>query len=220
MYHKYMYTLYDYFRSSASYRVRIVLNYKNLQYNKQEVHLVNNGGEQHSAEYKQINIQGLVPSLLDDQGNVFTQSLAILEYLEEQHPLPNILPEDSIQKSQVRSLAYLIACDMHPLNNLRVLQYLKKSFKISDSDQDSWYHHWLRLGLESYENNIKKFNKLGVNSKPLNYSIGNCFSMADVCLIPQVYNALRFKHDLGSYQNILNIYNNCVQLPCVKDAEP
>lgn len=196
------------------------MNYKQLEYQKHEVHLVNNGGEQHSNQYKQINKQGLVPSLVDDRGNILTQSLAILEYLEEQHPRPSILPQDPILKTQARSLAYLIACDVHPLNNLRVLQYLTNICNISEADKNVWYHHWLKLGFDSYEENIKQYNKLDKNSKSLDYSIGNSFSIADICLIPQVYNALRVGFNLETYQNILTVYNNCLKLPWVKDAGP
>lgn len=218
-----MYTLYDYYRSSASYRVRIVLNYKQVEYNKQEVHLVNNGGEQHSKQYKKINVQELVPSLsLNDQPEevILAQSMAILEFLEEKHPEPSILPNDLIKKAQTRSLANIVACDIHPLNNLRVLEYLKNNFNTNEQQKLSWYHHWLQLGFAAYENNLMRYNNLLDESVKLHYSIDNKFTLADACLIPQVYNAMRFDLNLNPYPNILAIYQNCLNLPWVHDAQP
>jgi maleylacetoacetate isomerase len=212
-----MLELYDYFRSSASYRVRIVLNYKQIEYNKKQIHLVNNGGEQHSAEYKKINPQGLVPSLVDLNNNInLIQSLAIIEYLEEQYPNPSILPNDLILKTEARALAYLIACDVHPLNNRRVLEYLKANFKISEQENTAWYHHWLSLGLSSFEQLIKKYKNSG------DYCLGADFSLADVCLVPQVYNAIRFElpNLEVSYPRIMTVYNNCLKLPCIVQAVP
>lgn len=210
-----MYKLYDYFRSSASYRVRIVLNYKNIAYDKVEVHLVNNGGEQHSAEYKHINHQGLIPTLLDTSDNTqISQSLAIIELLEEKYPNPSIFPQDSQLRATARSMAYIIACDIHPLNNLRVLQYLISNFKISDSEKMTWYHHWLQLGFDSFEFYSKQHEAKG------NYSLGAEFTLADVCLIPQVYNALRFELPMDSYPRIMAVYEHCLQHGFVTQASP
>ena len=136
--------LYDYYRSSASYRVRIALNLKNISYESLPVHLTNDGGEQHRDEYLQLNPQGLVPTL-DENGHILSQSLAIIEYLEEINPTPALLPQNPLGRAQVRSLALLVACDMHPLNNLRVLQQLKQQFQATESQVQDWYHHWFRF---------------------------------------------------------------------------
>lgn len=210
-----MYKLYDYFRSSASYRVRIILNYKNIAYGKAEVHLVNNGGEQHGVEYKQINRQGLVPTLLDTtNGTSVSQSLAIIELLEEKFPQPSIFPKDANLRATARSMAYIIACDTHPLNNLRVLQYLESHFKISDTEKMAWYHHWLKLGFDSFEFYCKQFETEG------HYALGAEFTLADACLVPQVYNALRFDLPMESYPRIMAIYEHCLQHSFVDEASP
>jgi len=210
-----MLELYDYFRSSASYRVRIVLSYKNLKYSKKEVHLVNNGGEQHAQAYKKVNPQGLIPSLVDLENNIcLTQSLAIIEYLEEAYPEPSILPKDLVLKSQARALAYIVSSDTHPLNNLRVLNYLKDNFKVSEADRNKWYHHWLGLGFDSIEQQIQHYKHLG------NFCLGEKFTLADVCLIPQVFNALRFELPMEKYPRIMQIYTQCLQLPYVDAAKP
>jgi len=210
-----MLELYDYFRSSASYRVRIVLNYKSLEYKKNEVHLVNNNGEQHSQAYRNINPQELVPSLVNtDDDTVLTQSLAIIEHLEELYPEPSILPKDLNKRAEARAMAYIIACDTHPLNNLRVLQYLKKELDITDDAKIKWYHHWLKAGLSSYEHYAKKYQGQG------DYSLGEELTIADVCLIPQVYNALRFELPMADYPRIMSIYNYCIEQPCFDDAKP
>ena len=209
--------LYNYFRSSASYRVRIALHFKNIPYSSNEIHLVNNGGEQHSAEYKKINCQELVPSLkLDNHENnaILTQSLAIIEYLEECYPQPSLLPNNPILRAKARAMAYIIACDMHPLNNLRVLDYLKNNFTVDDHKKTAWYHHWLIKGFDSYEYYAKQFEEFG------DFSLGKDFSLADVCLIPQVYNAIRFELDMINYSRIMSIYNRCIQLPFVDLAKP
>lgn len=209
-----MFELYDYFRSSASYRVRIVLNYKKCKYTKKEVHLVNDGGQQHSDKYKLINPQELVPSFVIPSDHLcFTQSLAIIEYLEEIAPEPTIFPGNLIKKTEARSLAYLIACDIHPLNNLRVLNYLKDNFKISEDEQTAWYHNWITKGFSSFEEKIK-------THKNAEYSLGDAFSLADVCLIPQVYNALRFKVPMERFSRLMEIYNKCLQLDFIKNAAP
>lgn len=209
--------LYDYFRSSASYRVRIALNYKNIQYSVNEVHLVNNGGEQHSAEYRKINCQELVPSLKvgDDENNVIlTQSLAIIEYLEERYPEPRLLPQNLILRAKARAMACIIACDVHPLNNLRVLEYLKENFNVDNPKKTAWYHNWLIKGFDSYEYYAKQLEEFG------EFSTGESFSLADLFLIPQVYNAIRFELSMSNYPRIMSIYNHCLQLPFVDSAKP
>ncbi|MEX6502199.1 maleylacetoacetate isomerase [Pseudomonas zhanjiangensis] len=189
--------LYGYWRSSAAYRVRIALNLKGLAYSQVPVHLVKDGGQQHSAEYQALNPQQLVP-LMVDQGNGgvrIAQSIAILEYLEEVFPVPAILPADPVQRAQVRALALHIACDLHPLNNLRVLQYLSGELGASDAAKDAWYRHWLHSGLAAVEQGLAVFEgRLSLGGRP---------GYLEACLIPQLYNARRFNCDLAAYPRIL-----------------
>ena len=205
--------LYDYYRSSCSYRVRIALNLKNLSYEVIPVHLVNNGGEQHSAKYKAINPQEIVPSLDTDDG-IVTQSLAIIEYLDEVYPSPALLPSSSFDKATVRSLSLLIACDIHPLNNRRVLQTLKNDLKISDEQKSTWYHKWLELGFSALETRLQAIPR----SKDVCF--GDRVSIADICLIPQVYNAKRFEFPVSNYPLINAINDYCLSLPYFAEAEP
>jgi|TARA_R110002126_G_C10490915_1_gene504566 maleylacetoacetate isomerase len=207
--------LYDYYRSTASYRVRIALNLKQLTYETIPVHLVNHGGEQHTADYKKINPQGLVPALdLETNTQPITQSLAILEYLEEEHPNPPLLPKDAYARTQIRSLALLIATDIHPLNNLRVLKQLRTQFNASDDDVKSWYHHWLQLGFDAFEEKLKHLPRDGT------FCYGKHISMADICLIPQVYNAQRFEFSLVNYPLIQKIADACLNIKAFEDAAP
>lgn len=207
--------LYDYYRSTASYRVRIALNLKQLPYETCPVHLVNNGGEQHAPEYKKINPQGLVPALeLGTDELPLTQSLAILEYLEEAHPTPALLPTDIRERAEVRSLALLITADMHPLNNLRVLKQLRTQFNASDNDVTTWYHHWLQLGFDAFETKLKTLPSNG------NFCYGNHPTFADICLIPQVYNAERFKFSLEHYPLIQSITHACLKIKAFQQAAP
>jgi len=207
--------LYDYYRSTASYRVRIALNVKQLTYETCPVHLVNNGGEQHAPEYKKINPQGLVPALeLGANEPPLTQSLAILEYLEELHPTPALLPTDARGRAEVRSLALLIAADMHPLNNLRVLKQLRMQFNASDDEVSTWYHHWLQLGFDAFEEKLKHLPRDG------DFCYGNHLSFADICLVPQVYNANRFEFSLENYPLIQRITEACLKINTFQDAAP
>jgi maleylacetoacetate isomerase len=205
--------LYDYFRSTACYRVRIVLNLKNIAYEKIEVRLVTNGGEQNHPEFKKINPQGLVPSL-DINGRILNQSLAIIEYLDEAFPEVPLLPEDSFTKATLKSLALIVACDMHPLNNLRVLNRLREQFNANEEQVLDWYHHWLKTGFDAFEEQLKNLQR----SQPVCF--GNEISLADVCLIPQVYNARRFNFALDDYPLITEINDYCLALPAFKNASP
>lgn len=203
--------LYSYFRSSAAFRVRIALNLKGLSYDTQAVHLLKQGGEQHSAEYAAINPSELVPTLLDQQ-NVLTQSLSILEYLEEAYPKTALLPQNLQQRAQIRAFAQYIACEIHPLNNLRVLQYLEQTLAVSNSEKTAWYQHWIKLGFHSLEQQLQHSNG--------KYCFGEQASFADCCLIPQVYNAKRFQIDLTEYPKIQSIYTHCMQLAAFQQAAP
>ena len=209
-----MLTLYTYFRSSAAYRVRIALNLKGLQYASAPVHLVRDGGQQHQAAYLAKNPQGLVPALQLDEGTVLTQSLAILEYLEDTHPQPALLPPDAVGRARVRALAQAIACDIHPLNNLRVLKYLKRELHLSDAQKEAWYQHWIGSGLQAIETMLAASPATGA------FCHGDTPSMADCCLVPQVYNAQRFHCPLGNYPNITRIAQHCNSLPAFQQAAP
>jgi maleylacetoacetate isomerase len=208
-----MIKLYDYYRSTASYRVRIALNLKNVAYETIEINLVNNGGEQHSPQYQLINPQELVPTLhIKDED--LTQSIAILEYLDETIPQVSLLPPNPLDKAKVRALALMIACDIHPLNNLRVLKQLRKQFKSNESQITDWYHHWLMLGFDAIE------KQLATIPRTKNLCFGSEITMADVCLIPQVYNAKRFHFPLDNYPLINAINNHCNGLNPFINAAP
>ncbi|MDO6641528.1 maleylacetoacetate isomerase [Shewanella sp. 5_MG-2023] len=207
--------LYGYWRSSAAYRVRIALNLKQLDAEQISVHLVKNGGEQHSDMFAQLNPQHLVPALVDedDHGEFnLTQSLAIIEYLEEQYPQYSLLPQGAKNRAVVRAMAQLIACEVHPLDNLRVLQYLVKDMGVSEEDKMNWYHHWIHLGFAALE------KQLAVHSGK--FSFRDSPSLADICLIPQVYNAYRFNVDLSAYPNIVRIWHTCQAHPAFAAAAP
>ncbi|MFA6303358.1 MAG: maleylacetoacetate isomerase [Legionella sp.] len=205
--------LYDYYRSTACYRVRIALNIKNIAYETIPVHLVRDGGEQKLPAYLAINPQSLVPSLEVD-GAIITQSLAIINYLEEAFPEIPILPKDLIMKATIRSLALLIACDIHPLNNLRVLNQLKQEFQADESQITLWYHHWLKAGFDAFETILTKLERKG------NFCFGTSPSLADICLIPQVYNAERFHFAMDDYPLINAINQQCLTLEAFKKASP
>ena len=207
--------LYSYFRSSAAYRVRIALNLKSLETEVIPVHLLKNGGEQHSAEYRQINPSELVPAWVEDAhegGFILTQSLSILEYLEEQHPETALLPQDIEQRALIRAFSQSIACDIHPLNNLRVLQYLSHVLTVSDEQKSTWYKHWVETGFAGLEVQLKDSNG--------KFCFGETATFADCCLVPQVYNALRFNIDLAAYPKIAAIYQHCNTLPAFQNAAP
>jgi maleylacetoacetate isomerase len=203
--------LYSYFRSSAAYRVRIALNLKNIDYEIRPIHLLKNGGEQFKADYLVLNPQGRVPVLVV-QNTVLTQSSAIVEYLEEVYPLPALLPSNSLDRAYVRSLAQIIACDIHPLNNLRVMNYLKETLK--SKIQQDWRNHWILDGFNAVELMLQKSNTRG------RFCFGDTPGMADVFLIPQVYNALRFECELKTFPLISSIYQNCMQETAFFKAAP
>ena len=205
--------LYNYYRSSASYRVRIALNLKDITYETIPVHLVSHNGEQHTPDYIKLNPQALVPTL-DENGHVLSQSLAIIEYLEEISPTPPLLPQNPLGRAQVRSLALLIACDMHPLNNLRVLEQLRQQFKADEKQVQEWYHLWLKNGFDAFENRLQQLPR----KNPVCY--GSEVTLADICLIPQVYNAHRFKFPMSAYPLINEINEYCLTLAAFFDARP
>lgn len=205
--------LYGYWRSTAAYRVRLALNIKQLSYSQESIHLVKNGGEQYSAKYQSLNPQGLVPTLVDN-GFDIGQSLAILEYLEDRYPQNPLLPSVVTERALTRQLCQIIACDLHPLNNLRVLQYLSNKLNVEEATKTEWYHHWLALGFDAFEKLLKKHNSIG------SYCLGGELTMADVCLIPQIYNANRFSFSLDAYPRLNEINQNCLKLVSFQDALP
>ncbi|AXA84734.1 maleylacetoacetate isomerase [Lysobacter oculi] len=206
-------TLYSYWRSSAAYRVRIGLNLKGLVYETRPVHLVRDGGEQHAEDYRALNPQELVPMLVDGERRI-TQSLAILEYLDEVFPKPALLPADARGRARVRSLAMLIACDIHPLNNLRVLQYLKRENALEQPAIDTWVLHWMREGFAAMEAMLADAPGTGT------FCHGETPTIADCCLVPQLYNARRFALDLSPYPTLVRIDANCLALPAFDVARP
>lgn len=206
-----MFRLYGYWRSSAAYRVRIALNLKGVAYESVAVHLVKDGGQQRQESFRLLNPQKLVPVLMLDDGAALTQSLAIIEYLDEVLPEPRLLPADPLARARVRALSLSIACDIHPLNNLRVLQYLKAVLGHDQAAVDSWYRHWLTEGLAALE----------AQADPKGpYLCGDQVTMADLVLVPQLYNARRFKCDLGPYPRLQAVDASCAKLPAFEAARP
>jgi maleylpyruvate isomerase len=205
--------LYSFFRSSASYRVRIALNLKGLAYEQTPIHLRRGGGEQFSAAYKRINPQALVPAL-EDNGRVFTQSLAIIEYLEEKYPNPPLLPAAAADRALVRSMAMVIACEVHPIQNLRVLTLVKREYQRTDEQVNQWAQHWIDLGLSALEQMILAQPNRG------KFCFGDTPTLADICLVPQLGNARRYGCDLAQYPTIVSIEKNCVTIPAFANAAP
>jgi len=205
--------LYTYWRSTAAYRVRIALNIKTMQYEQVPVHLTKDGGEQHQGQYRAKNPQGLVPTLMDG-GKLITQSLAIVEYLEEKQASPSLLPNEPSARARVRSLAQLIACEVHPLNNLRVLQYLSNEVGVSDSQKTAWYHHWLAEGLGAMEMRLANESDTG------QFCHGDEPGLADLCLVPQLYNARRFDFPLDDFPTLVEIDARCRDLDAFRAAAP
>jgi len=202
--------LYSYFRSSAAYRVRIALNLKGLPYEMVPIHLTKDGGQQRKAEFAAVNPQMRVPALALSGGEVLTQSLAIIEYLDEINPDPPLLPADALDRAKVRSIAQLIACDIHPLNNLIALQYIKRQLKHEQAEIDAWYHHWVLQGFTALETMLQ----------PGPYAYGAHVTLADLCLVPQVFNARRLKVPLEAFPKIVAVDAACLKLAAFDKARP
>ena len=202
--------LYSFFRSSAAYRVRIALNLKGIDYETASVHLVKDGGRNKLPEFRAVNPQMRVPALITPAGDVLIQSLAIIEYLDETHPQPPLLPKDPIARARVRALAELIACDIHPLNNTSPLRYLKNNMAQEQSAIDAWYHHWIITGFEALEQLVT----------PGPFACGSEITLADLCLVPQVYNARRLKVPLERFPNIVAIDRACLAVAAFDRARP
>lgn len=197
--------LYGYFRSTAAYRVRIALALKGIECEHISVHLVKDGGEQHKPDYKDLNPQALVPTLIDGD-MVLGQSMAILEYLEEKYPNTPILPKDLEQRAFIRQIANIIACDIHPVNNLKVLNYLLQNLQADQQQKGDWYQTWIQQGFTAIESLLK-----GQTGHKHTYSCGEDISIADICLVPQVYNARRFDVPLDNFPTITKIERNCLE---------
>jgi maleylpyruvate isomerase len=202
--------LYSYFRSSAAYRVRIALNFKGMAYDMVPIHLTKDGGQQRKPDFVAVNPQMRVPALVLDNGDVLTQSLAIIEYLDEIQPEPPLLPADALARAKVRAIAQMIACDIHPLNNLVALQYLKNTLKHAQPDIDAWYRHWVIEGFKAVEAMIS----------PGPYACGAQVTLADLCLVPQVFNARRLKVPLDAFTEIVAVDAACLKLPSFDKARP
>ena len=202
--------LYSYFRSSAAYRVRIALNLKGLPYEMVPIHLTRDGGQQRKPDFVAVNPQMRVPVLALSGGEVLTQSLAIIEYLDETNPDPPLLPAEALDRAKVRSIAQLIACDIHPLNNLMALQYIKRQLKHEQPEIDAWYHHWVLQGFAALEAMIE----------PGPYAFGGRVTLADLCLVPQVFNARRLKVPLEAFPKIVAVDAACLRLSAFDKARP
>lgn len=205
--------LYSYWRSSAAYRVRIALNLKGLDYQLAPVHLLRDGGEQHGAAFRRVNPQGLVPTLQHGQ-RLIRQSMAIIEYLDESFADHPLLPATARERAHVRGLAQIIACDIHPLGNLRVLQYLEREFQATPEQREAWIRHWLALGFEAIEALLAESPSIG------DFCEGERPGMADCLLVPQLYNARRFKLDLAAFPTLRRIETNCLALEAFQRAAP
>jgi maleylpyruvate isomerase len=203
--------LYNYFRSSAAYRVRIALNLKKLPFEYLPVHLVK--GEQRDQRYREINPQALVPTMFDGAEKI-TQSMAIIEYLDESVPEPPLLPATPAARARVRSIAQAIACDIHPIDNLRVLRYLTGTLGLGDEVKDAWYRHWIEVGFTALE------KELAADSRTGEFCHGETPTLADICLVPQLANARRSSLSLDAYPTLTRIESNCLALDAFKDAAP
>lgn len=203
--------LYGYWRSSASYRTRIALNFKELDFNYLPVHLLKDGGQQHQRAYRQLNPNGLVPTLVDGPV-ILHQSLAIIEYLEDKYPEPSLLPGTPQQRGAIRALALDLASELQPLINLRVQQYLKRELEVSDAQKQAWLDHWFAESFTAFEKNLEEVSGT--------YCVGDTFSLADVCLVPQVYSAQRFGIKLDDYPLLMGVYERLLELPFVAAAHP
>ncbi|KVN36057.1 maleylacetoacetate isomerase [Burkholderia pyrrocinia] len=205
--------LYSYFRSSASYRVRIALNLKQLPFDYVPVHLLREGGQQLKDDYRALNPDALVPTLIDGDAEL-QQSLAIVEYLEETHPEPALLPKQPADRAYVRAIALQIACEIHPLNNLRVLKYLKHMLQVPEEAKNDWYRHWIEAGFGTLEARLANDPRTG------RLCFGDTPTLADICLVPQVFNANRFSIDTSGFPTIQRIYDHAMTLDAFKAAAP
>jgi maleylpyruvate isomerase len=205
--------LYNYYRSSASFRVRIALNLKGLNFDYVPVHLTKGGGQQFAPAFRALNPDALIP-VLDDGGQVLTQSLAIIEYLDETHPEPTLLPGTAAERAYIRAFALTIACEIHPLNNLRVLRYLVQQLGASEDSKNAWYRHWVEEGLTALEARVVAEGRSG------RHVLGDRVTMADVVLVPQVFNARRFECRLDHVPTLMRIFDHCMELPAFADAQP
>jgi len=205
--------LYSYFRSSAAYRVRIALNLKQLPFEYVPVHLVRDGGQQLQDAYRALSPDALVPTLIDDDATL-QQSLAIIEYLEETHPEPPLLPKAPADRAYVRAIALQIACEIHPLNNMRVLKYLKHMLQVPEEAKNDWYRHWIESGFASLETRLANDPRVGT------LCFGDRPTLADICLVPQLYNARRIELDLAPYTKLLRIEKAACELAAFRDAAP
>jgi maleylacetoacetate isomerase len=203
--------LYTFFRSSASFRVRIAMNYKGLKYEPAIVSLPK--AEHLEAKYKSVNSQGLIPAL-DDAGRVLTQSLAIIEYLDEVHPGPKLLPADPVDRAYVRAFSQIVACEIHPLNNLRTLKYIRSAYKLDEEGVNTWYRHWIAEGFEMMESFLKRERRHG------KFCFRDQMTMADCCLVPQVFNAQRYHCDLKPYPTVMLVHEACMKLDAFVLAQP
>jgi maleylacetoacetate isomerase len=202
--------LYSYFRSSAAYRVRIAFNLKGLSCDMVSIHLQKEGGLNKKPDFRAINPQMRVPALQLDSGEVLIQSLAIIEYIDETHPQPPLLPRDALERAKVRAIAQIIACDIHPLNNVGPLRYLKNQMGQDQAKIDAWYHHWVLDGFDAIEAMLR----------PGPYAFGNGITLADVCLVPQIYNARRLKVPLDRFPKIVAVDAACGKLAAFEQARP
>jgi maleylpyruvate isomerase len=205
--------LYSYFRSSAAYRVRIALNLKGLSYETVPVHLLRDGGEHLKPDYRALNPDAVVPTFIDG-GQVMSQSLAIIEYLDETYREPPLLPGTAADRAFVRSIALQVACEIHPLDNLRVLRYLKHELGVADDAKNAWYRHWVESGFASLE------KRLGGDARVGKFCLGNTPTLADLCLVPQMSNARRFNIDVSRYPTIVRIVDHAEQLDAFQRAAP
>lgn len=203
--------LYNYFRSSASFRVRIALELKGLSYEYLSVHLAR--GDHKLPEYAAVSPSGLVPLLVLDDGRKLSQSMAIIEYLDEMHPTPALLPRNPMTRAQVRALSQLIACEIHPLNNLRVLKYLTRELKVDEDAKNTWYRHWVRDGLEALERELAEL-------PASRFCVGDTPTLVDCCLVPQIFNGKRFQVDFSGLSRTMAAFEACMALPAFQKAQP
>jgi maleylacetoacetate isomerase len=203
--------LYTYFRSSASFRVRIALAVKGLDYEPAYVSLVK--GEHNADAYRAVNAQALVPALQTD-GHTLIQSLAIMEFLEERHPQPPLLPADAFDRAYVRAAAQIVACEIHPLNNLRTLKHIRRTFGLDEEGVNTWYRHWIADGMAMLERYMAAEKRAG------SYTCGDAVSMADCCLVPQIFNAQRYQCDVSPYPVAMRVFENCMKLDAFERSQP